>query len=270
MNTIFNYKGSDITFSKNGEVMVNATEMAKPFMKLPADFVKTQRTQDFIKELSAMKKIIPTDLVKVVNGGSNFGTWFHEDVALEFARWLSPAFAIWCNDRIKELVKHGATAINPDDLLNPDFIISLATQLKTERAEKQALLALTEEQEEYMAIQHKTIEEQAPKVLFATAVETSTRSVLVSELAKIISQNGYEIGQNRLFQWLRDHDYLCTKGDYYNQPSQRAVEMGLFEMKKTTITKPDGSVLVSTTTKVTGKGQIYFVDKFLKQVSVPA
>lgn len=103
----------------------------------------------------------------------------------------------------------------------------------------------------------------APKALFADAVATSDRSCLVAELAKILQQNGVKIGQNRLFQWLRDKGYLGTKGDYYNQPTQRAMEMGLFEIRKTTITKPDGVVMVTATTKVTGKGQIYFVNKFL-------
>lgn len=108
-------------------------------------------------------------------------------------------------------------------------------------------------------------QEDKPKVLFADAVATSKRSCLVHELAKIIAQNGVNIGQNRLFSWLREKGYLCSKGEFYNQPSQRSMEMGLFEIKKTTINKPDGTVLVSNTTKVTGKGQIYFVNKFLKQ-----
>ena len=109
----------------------------------------------------------------------------------------------------------------------------------------------------------KRIELQAPKVLFADAVAASDRSVLVSELAKILKQNGIEIGQNRLFIWLRENGYLCSKGEYYNQPSQMAMNLGLFELKKTTINKPDGTILTTTTTKVTGKGQIYFVNKFL-------
>jgi len=116
---------------------------------------------------------------------------------------------------------------------------------------------------ETIARQKRKIQEQAPKVLFATAVETSTRSCLIAELAKIITQNGYTIGQNRLFKWLRELGYLGKQGEYYNQPTQRAMEMGLFELKKTTITKPDGTTLVMTTSKVSGKGQIYFVNKFL-------
>lgn len=111
------------------------------------------------------------------------------------------------------------------------------------------------------------IAKDKPKVIFAEAVSTSQRSCLIAELAKILKQNGVNIGQNRLFEWMRKHGYLCSKGQYYNQPTQRAQELGLFEIKQTTINKPDGSILVSTTTKVTGKGQIYFVNKFLNEQS---
>ena len=126
-------------------------------------------------------------------------------------------------------------------------------------------LMLAAKQQEQIEEQQRKIKQDAPKVLFADAVATSQRSCLVSELAKIIQQNGVNIGQNRLFQWLRDNGYLCAKGQYYNQPTQRAMEMGLFEIKQTTINKPDGSILVTTTTKVSGKGQVYFVNKFLQK-----
>lgn len=128
-------------------------------------------------------------------------------------------------------------------------------------------LRLAAEQAEKMEAQQKQIESMRPKAMFADAVATSDRSCLVAELAKILQQNGVNIGQNRLFDWLRKNGYLCSKGEYYNQPTQRAMEMGLFEVKKTSITKPDGSVLVTTTTKVTGKGQIYFVNKFLSEAA---
>lgn len=111
--------------------------------------------------------------------------------------------------------------------------------------------------------QQRHIKALMPGATFAKAVETSEHSILVGELARIIKQNGVEIGQNRLFQWLRDKGYLCKKGEMYNQPTQKALQMGLFELKKTVITKPNGDSLVTTTTKVTGKGQIYFVNKFL-------
>ena len=124
-------------------------------------------------------------------------------------------------------------------------------------------LRLAAEQAERVEAQQKQIEAMKPKALFADAVATSDRSCLVAELAKILQQNGVNIGQNRLFDWLRKNGYLCSKGEYYNQPTQRAMEMGLFKVNKTAINKPDGSVLVSCTTKVTGKGQVYFVHKFL-------
>lgn len=130
------------------------------------------------------------------------------------------------------------------------------------RSFKEALLLAAHQQEE-IENQQKQIEANKPKVLFAEAVSTSQRCCLVSELAKIISQNGVSIGQNRLFAWMRKNGYLCNKGQYYNQPTQKAMEMGLFEIKKTTITKPSGDVIVNTTSKVTGKGQIYFVNKFI-------
>ncbi len=128
-------------------------------------------------------------------------------------------------------------------------------------------LRLAAQQAERAEAQRREIEAMRPKELFADAVATSDRSCLVAELAKTLQQNGVDIGQNRMFEWLRRNGYLCSKGEYYNQPTQRAMELGLFEVKKTAINKPDGSVLVSCTTKVTGKGQVYFVNKFLTSVA---
>ncbi len=107
------------------------------------------------------------------------------------------------------------------------------------------------------------IEEMKPKALFADAVVTSKQSILIGELAKLICQNGHSIGQKRLFSWLRDNGYLMKQGSSYNMPMQRYVESGLFEIKESTVTNPDGSVRLTKTTKVTGKGQQYFINKFL-------
>ena len=125
-------------------------------------------------------------------------------------------------------------------------------------------LRLAARQAEEIEQVQKQLEMQKPKVLFADAVATSSRSILVAELAKILNQNGVNVGQNRLFAWLRENGFLCSRGDYYNQPTQKAMELGLFELKKTTITKPNGSILVSTTTKISGKGQIYLLNKFFE------
>ena len=136
-------------------------------------------------------------------------------------------------------------------------------QLSLPQTYAEALRALAENVEESEK-QKKLIAEQAPKALFADAVSTSKQSCLIGELAKILRQNGVNIGQNRLFDWLRNNGYLCINGERRNQPTQTAMDLKLFEVKKTTINKPDGTILVSTTTKVSGKGQVYFVNKFLK------
>ena len=129
---------------------------------------------------------------------------------------------------------------------------------------REALL-LAAQQQEKIEEQQKRLEKQAPKVLFADAVETSQKSCLIGEVAKIIRQNGVDIGEKRLFSWMRENGYLCSYGERYNQPTQKSMDLELFEMKKTTITKPSGEIIVSVTPKVTGKGQVYFVNKFLKQ-----
>lgn len=271
---VFNYMGNEITFLNGESVKINATEMAKPFGKEVRQWFANLETHAFIHALadhkglppqgfpieqkrtslntSALADVYPS-LITVVRGGMpgsvQQGTWMHEDVAIEFARWLSPKFAIWCNDRIKELMKHGATALNPESLLDPDYVIKVMTALKEERAEKE--------------LAQSQVRDMAPKALFADAVATSSQSCLIGELAKILKQNGVEIGQNRLFAWLRSNGYLGRVGEYYNIPTQRYIEMGLFEIKKQAIHKPGGDVIVNTTPKVTGKGQIYFVNKFL-------
>jgi anti-repressor protein len=166
-------------------------------------------------------------------------------VAKPFRKWV-------ISEVLPTIRKHGmyATPATIDAIISdPEFGIKLLSSLKQERQKRLEA--------------EDVIKTQAPKVLFADAVATSDRSILVSELAKILKQNGVEIGQNRLFTWLREHGYLCSKGEYYNQPSQKAMELGLFEIKKTSITKPDGCVFVTCTTKVTGKGQVYFVNRFM-------
>lgn len=114
-----------------------------------------------------------------------------------------------------------------------------------------------------IADQDKIIERMRPKEIFADAVATSKQSILIGQLAKLICQNGHEIGQKRLFKWMRENGYLMKSGSDYNMPMQRYVEQGLFEIKESSIANPDGSTRLTRTTKVTGKGQQYFINKFL-------
>ena len=126
-------------------------------------------------------------------------------------------------------------------------------------------LRLAATQQEQLEAQRAELEAAAPKVAFANAMLASKNSCLVGELAKIISQNGYTIGQNRLFQWLRDNGYLGKCGEYYNIPNQRHIEQGLFEVKRSTRSGSSGELYNITTTKVTPKGQEYFLRKFIKE-----
>ncbi|WP_455048755.1 phage antirepressor KilAC domain-containing protein [Mitsuokella sp.] len=117
-----------------------------------------------------------------------------------------------------------------------------------------------------LAEKDKRIEEMRPKEIFADSVSASDTAILIGELAKIIKQNGTDIGQNRLFQWMRDQKYLIgRKGTDYNMPTQKSMKLGLFTIKETTINHSDGHVSISKTPKVTGKGQVYFVNKFLRK-----
>lgn len=137
--------------------------------------------------------------------------------------------------------------------------------IKTQLPQGNDLIALAViEAQKMIAERDKQIERMKPKEIFADAVSASETSILVGDLAKLISQNGYKIGQKRLFEWLRTNNFLIKCGSSRNMPQQRFVEQGLFEVKESNIQNPDGSVRITRTTKVTGKGQIYFVNKFMK------
>lgn len=170
--------------------------------------------------------------------------------AKQFKRWVT-------NEVLPSIRKHGlyATEDTVEAILSdPDTAIRLLQNIKEERTKRQAL--------------EQQIQEDAPLVLFAKSVSTSKQSILIGELAKLLKQNGVDIGQNRLFEWMRQNGYLIRrKGTDYNMPTQRAMELGLCEIKETAITHADGHVSVSKTPKVTGKGQQYFVNLFLQDLT---
>lgn len=179
------------------------------------------------------------------------------DVILDSRKTEARQLRKWITSEVLPTIrKHGAYMT--DDALqkaiqNPDFLIQLATELKNEKQKR--------------LVAEKKIQETRPQVIFADAVTASSDSILVGELAKLIKQNGVETGQRRLFKWLRGNGYLCKKtGECFNEPTQYSMELGLFEIKKTVIQKPDGSAIISKTVKVTGKGQVYFVNKFLSGI----
>jgi len=170
--------------------------------------------------------------------------------AKAFKRWIT-------HEVLPSINKHGAyltPATLESMIASPEFGIKLLSALKDEQEKVKSLTA--------------KVEADKNLVLFASSVSAASTSILIGELAKLIKQNGYDIGQNRLFEWMRQNGYLISrKGTDYNMPTQRAMDMGIFTIKETTINKPDGSIHISKTVKVTGKGQIYFVNKFIGEVA---
>lgn len=165
-------------------------------------------------------------------------------------------FESWVFDEVLPSIrKHGAY-MTPETLekvlLSPDTLMQLAQNLKDEQEKRKEL--------------ETKIEQDKPKVLFADAVATAQTSILIGELAKLLKQNGVDMGQNRLFEWMRQNGYLIRRqGSDYNMPTQRSMEQGLFEIKETTVVHADGHTHINKTPKVTGKGQAYFVTMFLKE-----
>ena len=169
--------------------------------------------------------------------------------AKQFKRWVT-------SEVLPAIRKHGAYMTDntlEQALTSPDFLIKLATELKNEKEQRKTL--------------EEKVELDKPKVLFAEAVETAKTSILVGDLAKLIKQNGVDIGQKRLFEYLRENGYLMKNGNSKNMPTQKGMSLGLFEVKERTINNPDGTVKITKTTKVTGKGQTYFINKFLGRAS---
>lgn len=246
MNQVFQYNGSPITFQTGEATMVNATEMAKPFGKFTKDWLLNKATKEFLSTLSAVRGIPLTGLVEIKQGGNGVqGTWMHEDVALEFARWLSPQFAIWCNDRIKELFRHGMTATPQtiDSILaDPDSAIRMLVALKEERnksrdleeqkrtyqSENRRLLKIQSEQA-------KLLEEQAPKVEYANNVLNSENTYTTTQIAKELGMsaktlnkllNGKGIqysqgGQWFLYQKYQSKGYMKTRTYTYDKKDGR-------------------------------------------------
>lgn len=200
------------------------------------------------------KGVVTADTL--TNGGIQKSNFINESnlykVIFQSRKPQAEAFTDWVTSEVLPSIrKHGAyaTAETIESIIsNPDNGIKLLQALKAEQDKNKAL-----------EVENTELK---PKALFADAVASSKNSVLIGELAKIIKAKGYDIGQNKLFTWMRENGYLMKTGEAYNQPTQKSMELGLMEIKKSTINNPDGSIRTTTTTKITGKGQVYFVNKF--------
>lgn len=164
------------------------------------------------------------------------------------------AFRKWVTSEVLPSIRKNGGYIMADKEDSPEEIMAKALNIAN---------AIIEKKNNLIKEQEKRIASLEPAECFAKAVTTSEHSILIGELAKILRQNGIEMGQNRLFRWMRENGYLCSKGESYNHPSQKSLELGLMEIKKSIVLKPNGDSITTTTTKVTGKGQVYFVHRFL-------
>lgn len=251
MNEIFNFHGQDVrTVTINNEPYFVGKDVAEVLgYTNPRQALKSHVDEDD-KGVSKFDTLGGKQDLVIINESGLYCLILSSKLpqAKEFKRWVT-------SEVLPTIRKNGMFAT--DELLdNPDFAIATLQRLKEEREAKKLLEA--------------QIEADKPKVLFADAVSASKSSCLIGELAKILKQNGIDIGQNKLFQWLRANGYLISRrGESWNQPTQKSMQLGLFELKKTNINHADGHTTVNTTTKVTGKGQQYFINKFLNQEYLP-
>jgi len=257
---LFDYKGSKVTFEIGGEIYVNATEMAKPFNKLVKDFLRTGQTKEFLQVLENERgennpNVDNQKLIKVVQGGNvgeiQQGTWLHEDVAMEFARWLSPEFAIWCNRKIKELLTTGKTTLDiPEGL--PDFTNpAIAARAWAEQFEKRELA-----EAKYKEID-ELLTDAEPFIEFAISVSNTSDTVDMGQFAKL-AYSETKLGRNNMFDMLRRHKILMS-GANNNIPYQSYIDNGWFKVVEQPYSTPYGDK-ISIKTLVTGKGQIGLIE----------
>lgn len=245
---VFNYNGNEVrTIQKDGEPWWVLKDVCGILEIGQAVRVAERLDEDEVSQAHITDSIGRSQSTYIINESGLYNVILRSDKpeAKPFRKWVTA-------EVLPAIRKHGAY-MTPQKieevLLNPDTIIRLATDLKTE-------------QEKVKALEVK-VEQDKPLVAFANAVSVSNISILVGELAKLLRQNGVNMGQNRLFDWMRKNGYLISrKGSDYNMPTQRSMERGWFEIKETTISHSNGNTSISKTVKVTGKGQIYFINLF--------
>lgn len=256
--------------------------------------LKAEKTLNNDQERRSMNELIPInyddeeptisarDLHKALDVQSRFSRWFDSNKELfvegeDYNKCTSST--VVNNGAVRELEDYKITVLMAKHLAMMsrtekgkqirDYLIDLEKAWNTPeqvfaRALKMADQTIAKLKDTNKSLVEK-IEADRPKTIFADAVSASHTSILIGDLAKLICQNGYQIGQKRLFQWMRDNGYLMVSGSSRNMPKQKYVEQGLFEIKESNVQNPDGSVRITRTTKVSGKGQLYFVNKFLGQ-----
>lgn len=247
---IFSYNETPVTFkNENGVVFLSATEMAKQFGKTPKDYFRTKAAQDFMSAISARLKCLPTEIVQVVNGGQNYGTWLQEDIALDFAQWLSIDFKLWCNDRIKELLRTGVTTISNDDEVIAQAMQVLQNRLEVSRQEKERLQIQNN-------LQSKEIAQIAPKAEYFDTVLQSTETYVITRIAQELGVSA--VAMNRKLAEMRVQRKVDGQWMLYRQ----YVGNGYTKSHTTTYTKKNGETGTNTQTVWTEKGRNFIHSLF--------
>jgi len=257
MNDLMIFEEHEVeVFEFEGQVLFNPYHVGE-CLELNGDAVRKAMSRMNDKQVVKVKNSDVTNIHirKLNNAGENFLTESGVyKLVFKSRKPNAEKFTDWIADEVLPSIrKHGMYAV--DELLNdPDLAIKAFTALKEEKKRNKAL--------------QTDNDRMRPKEIFADAVAASHTSILIGDLAKLLKQNGVDIGQKRLFAWMRENGYLIKRrGSDWNMPTQRSMEMGLFEVKESTVNNPDGSVSINKTTKVTGKGQQYFINKFLGEVA---
>lgn len=258
MNEVLNINNVRGYLDKDtGTAYLNAEDVARGFgfveNKGDVEYVMWRRVNRYLDEFGFSAHVSKDDFLPE-NMVYRLGFKANNEAAQKFQ-------AILADEVLPAIRKHGAYMTSETiekALLTPDFLIKLATELKTEQEKNKKLQEVT-------TAQHDELTTLRPKGIFADAVDASDTAILVGELAKIIKQIGVDIGQNRLFKWMRENGFLIKSGAQKNMPTQKSMNLGLFEIKERNVANPNGSIMIVKTTKVTGKGQIYFVNLFLKK-----
>lgn len=227
-----------------------ATDIAKALgYRMASDLVR--RIDDEDKDTHIMSTLGGEQSLSIINESGLYSAILGSKLesAKRFKHWVT-------SEVLPSIRKNGGYIAGQENLSDDELLAKALMVAQNKIAERDRIISEKQER----------IEQMRPKEIFADAVSASRTSILIGDLAKLICQNGFQIGQKRLFQWLRDNGYLMKHGDSKNLPTQRSVEKGLFEIKESNVQNPDGSVRITKTTKVTGKGQIYFVNKFLQDI----
>ncbi|MDK7762535.1 phage antirepressor KilAC domain-containing protein [Prevotella bivia] len=267
--SVFQYSDAPISFRKEtGSLFVNATEMAKGFGKTTKDWLRTKQSEEFISSLSTVRQISPTGLVQIIQGGNPElqGTWMHEDVALEFARWLSPTFAIWCNDRIKELLQIGFTATQPtiEQLVeNPDLIIEVASKLKMLRQQNT-------EQQKQIAIQNRQLDSLTTEVVDLQKKTDYIEVILSSKETVTITQIAQDYGMsakafNKVLADLKIQRKVNKQWILYTP----YLNMGFVHSKTIQITHHNGTIGTVQHTEWRQKGRLFLYEELKKHNILP-